>query len=214
MLKTFRRMFSSKTPLEFEISRDQTETRSGGGTSPHTDVISLEALEQVTLVATSQAAAQTRIESRLEELTPLARQAVQRLDAIGSGERDIAGLIETLKSELSDRERALGGSIEALASTGERQAQALEVLREQLHASQGTHDALVTRLQDFQSCLELISDQQKTTNDRSRELLDSMHAQNTRLASQQKRLTTATIVTCVVAGATLLTAVLIVLRAG
>ena len=136
------------------------------------------------------------------------------LDAIGSGERDIAGLIETMKSELSDRERALGGSIEALASTGDRQAQALEVLREQLNASQGTNESLVTRLQDFQSCLELIAEQQKTTNDRSRELLDSMHAQNTSLASQQKRLTTATIVTCVVAGATLLTAVLIVLRAG
>lgn len=214
MLKTFRRMFSSKTPLEFEISPDQTATRSSGGTPNHTDVISLEALEQVTLVATSQAAAQTRIEGRLEELTPLARQAVQRLDAIGSGERDIAGLIETMKSELSDRERALGGSIEALASTGDRQAQALEVLREQLNASQGTNESLVTRLQDFQSCLELIAEQQKTTNDRSRELLDSMHAQNTSLASQQKRLTTATIVTCVVAGATLLTAVLIVLRAG
>ena len=214
MLKTFRRMFSSKTPLEFEISRDQTKIRPGEGTPPQTDVISLEALEQVTLVATSQAAAQTRLEGRLEELTPLARQAVQRLDAIGSGERDIAGLIETLKSELSDRERALGGSIEALASTGDRQAQALEVLREQLHASQGTNESLVTRLQDFQSCLELISDQQKTTNDRSRELLDSMHAQNSRLASQQKRLTTATIVTCVIAGATLITAVLVVLRAG
>lgn len=214
MLKTFRRMFSSKRPLEFEISRAQTEDRSGGGTPPPTDVLSPEALEQVTLVATSQAAAQTRIESRLEELTPLARQAVQRLDAIGSGERDIAGLIETMKSELSDRGRELGGSIEALASTGDRQAQALEVLREQLQASQGTHDALVTRLQDFQSCLEQISDQQRTTNDRSRELLDSMHAQNARAASQQKRLTTATIVTCVIAGATLVTAVLIVLRAG
>ena len=41
-----------------------------------------------------------------------------------------------------------------------------------------------------------------------------MHAQNTRVAIQQKRLTTATIVTCVIAGATLITAVLIVLRAG
>ena len=139
---------------------------------------------------------------------------MQRLDAIGSGERDIAGLIEALKSELSDRERALGGSIEALTATGERQGRTLDALRDQLLASQGTTEGLVTRLQDFQTCLELISEQQKTTNDRSRELLDSMHAQNTRLAGQQKRLTTATIVTCVVAGATLVTAVLIVLRAG
>jgi ABC-type transporter Mla subunit MlaD len=171
MLKTFRRMFSSKTPLEFEVTRHRPEDDLSPREAHHTDVIpsdALDALERVSLVATRQAAAQTRIEGRLEELTPLARQAVQRLDAIGSGERDIAGLIETLKSELSDRERALGGSIE----------------------------------------------QQRTTNDRSRELLDSMHDQNTRLAGQQKRLTTATITTCVIAGLTLITAVFIVLQAG
>jgi CHASE3 domain sensor protein len=123
-------------------------------------------------------------------------------------------LIETLKSELSDSERALGGSIDALTATGDRQAQTLEVLRDQLLASQGTTESLVTRLQDFQTCLELISEQQRTTNDRSRELLDSMHDQNTRLAGQQKRLTTATITTCVIAGLTLITAVFIVLQAG
>ncbi len=213
MLKTFRRMFSSKAPLEFDVGPGRPREASPAFTDGRTEVVPLEALEQVSLVATNQAAAQSRIEDRLKELTPLARQAVQRLDAIGSGERDIAGLIETLKSDLADRERSLGGSIDALTATGDRQVQTLEVLREQLLASQETTGTLDARLHDFQSCLEIISDQQRTTNERSRELLDSMHAQNTRLAGQQKRLTTATIITCVVAGLTLVTAVLIVLRA-
>ena len=214
MLKTFRRMFSSKTPLEFEIKEARTTPPPTGEASPRSEVMALETLERVSLVASDQAAAQSRIEGRLEELAPLARQAVQRLDAIGSGERDIAGLLETLKSELSDRERALGHSIETLTASGERQTQTLDMLKDQLLASQETTESLVARLHDFQTCLELISEQQKTTNDRSRELLDSMHAQNTRLAGQQKRLTTATIVTCVMAGATLVTAVVLVLNAG
>ncbi len=210
MLKTFRRMFSSKSPLELDVARGESDS----STPELPDVVPMEALERVTLVATRQAAAQTRIEGQLEALTPLARQAVQRLDAIGSGERDIAGLIETLKADLTDRERVLGGSIEALTASGDRQARTLTALSDQLLASQGTTETLVTRLQDLQTCLEAISDQQRTTNERSREMVDSMNRQNTRLAEQQKRLGTATIVTCVVAGLTLVTAVWIVMRAG
>ena len=214
MLNTYRRKITTKTPHEFEIKEARRTPASGGAPSPATEIVAQETLEQVALVATNQAEAQSRIEGRLEELTPLARQAVQRLDAIGSSERDVAGLLETLKSELADRERALGRSIETLTASGERQTQTLDMLRDQLAASQETTQSLVGRLHDFQTCLELISEQQKTTNDRSRELLDSMHAQNTRLAGQQKRLTTATIVTCVLAGSTLITAVLLVLNAG
>ena len=65
MLKTFRRMFSSKAPLEFDVGPGRPRDASPAVPDGRTEVVPLDALEQVSLVATTQAAAQSRIEDRL-----------------------------------------------------------------------------------------------------------------------------------------------------
>jgi chromosome segregation ATPase len=222
MLKTFRRIFTQRTPVELEISRREDPADHGqsdqfdAGMQLAQDEAEAskgpELLEAVAGVRTDlerQLNAHEDLATSLEQIEPLGKQLTQRLDVIGGTERHVAELVDAFQASAEKRADALQGAMETMNATAERQVQVLGVLQEQIDRSQGSIQELTQRFEAVGSGIDSLLGAQRETAEQTGALVEAVRDQVTAISLQQRRIFGITIAVLSLATIALIVAIIL-----
>lgn len=205
MLKKFRRLFSQRTPVEFEVHRrpkpvsaelmmheHSPPTPSEAKEDAPSQAYTPEALERFHIDLEQQRVTQDRIASSLshveEQLEPMGQRLGQQMEAIAGSERHVAELVEAFHSAAQIREDLLQSSVNTMTVATEQQVQVLTVLQQQLDHSQQSMEHLARRLDEVGGGLESLLQAQQTSVERTEDLVEAVRAQVETTAIAHKRL--------------------------
>ena len=197
MLKTFRRIFAQRTPVEFQVYRreqpaepesslDQNIQPTVDGSSADAEGI-LRAVASVRTDLERQFATQEQLTSTLSQIQPLGQQITQRLDAISGTERHLAELVHSFSTDAVSRDTALQSTMKTINENAERQIQTLTVLHEQIDRSQNSMQELTHSFNEVGAGIDALLNAQKSTSQNTAELVHVVRDQTEAIASQQHR---------------------------
>ena len=169
MLKKFRRLFPLRNTVEIDVERveprvSEDHTPSEAALNP--DVVPGEALlpkhdafiEDIRGDLGLQRAAQERIADGLAsvetQLQPMAQQLQRHAESIASSERQVVELVGEFTRTAVARGESMEEAVRSLGVTGERQAQVLSLLQQQLDRTQQSNEALGERFTELGSGLD------------------------------------------------------------
>lgn len=224
MLKTFRRIFSHRPTVEFEISKPDVSVETEppdkdendhGAQHPEGEpaVVSspelIEAVAEVRNDLERQLTAHEDLATSLGQIEPLGRQLAQKLDAICGTERHVAELVGTFQESAEKRADALQSAMETLNTTADRQVQVLGLLQEQIDRSQVSIQELTHGFEAVGSGLESLVGAQRQTTQRTGELVEAVRDQVKTISLQQRRLFGITVVVLTIAALALFVAIML-----
>jgi len=203
MLKTFRRLFPRRATVEIDVERveprDAEELASTSAPTgrenlaeaphqPDADGFIQDLKEDLGL----QRAAQERIAEGLagveSHLEPMGRELRNHAESIATSERRVAELVGEFTRTAVARGASMEEAIRGLGATGERQAQALTLLQEQLDRTHQSNEALGVRFTELAGGLDTLVASQETQAARTGELVDAVRDQVSRNDLAQRRL--------------------------
>jgi len=219
MLKTFRRFFTQRTPVEFEVYRRENPADSPQddptAIDPPSETPSEQAMDVLEAVAAVRSDLKHHVDTHdqiaqaLTQIEPLGQQVTQRLDLLASHERQIGELVHTFSTTATEHHEALQGSLSSIQATTERQVQVLTVVQEQIDRSQNTMHELTQQVTAVGSNLGELVQSQKTTAVHTKELVDAVRDQVRVISLQQRRTFMMTISVLVLATIALIVAIIL-----
>ena len=203
MLKSFRRLFPRRTMVEIDVERveprDAEDLPSTSTTpdredlaeapiQPDADGFIQDLREDLGL----QRVAHERIAEGLAgveaHLEPMGRELRSHAESIATSERQVAELVAEFTRTAVARGASMEEAVRALGATGERQAQVLTLLQEQLDRTQQSNEALGARFTELAGGLDTLVASQETQATRTGELVDAVRDQMSRSDLAQRRL--------------------------
>ena len=203
MLKKFRRLFPLRNTVEIDVER--VEPRVSEDRTPSEAALSPDSgpgevldpghdafIEDIRGDLGLQRAAQERIADGLAsvetQLQPMAQQLQRHAESIASSERQVVELVGEFTRTAVARGESMEEAVRSLGATGERQAQVLSLLQQQLDRTQQSNEALGERFTELGSGLDSLVGSQKMQASRTGELIDAVQEQMARSDLAQRRL--------------------------